>query len=1027
MMRLNILIQEQRAVKGVLLLLFGAFGFLGTVGTAQAQNSAPAGTTASGLTRLSRITVTGSHIPRTSIVTAQPVIRISRQQIDASGFQTVEQLLMNLSTTGPSLTRQINNGNEGAGYETVNLHDLGRQRVLVLVNGKRWITTLSGFVDLNTIPLSIIDHIEVLLNGASAIYGSEAIAGVINLVTIKNYNGANVSAYLGGYDAHGVGGGFDGKTQQYSFTVGTSGDKSAVLLSAGYYKQDPVWKGNRTISKTPFVGFGVYKGSPDSGRFRVLLTGAGNTPNGCSGSPGSVCDINSPDPNDPSGFHKWSVLDNFNNKPFNYLLQPSERWYTYVQGHYDLTNNVSFHFTTTYQRRNSVQDVSFAALQLGLTGNNSANGQQIGVSANAPGNPFGVDLVPYSNSSPQFSAWCARFGSPNCSTQYDELLSVVRPTGELGPRYFIQNVNTFYFNGGFNGFFGLFNNQWQWNVDYIYSQTLATDVKKNFSDTVKVQEALSYGCASDPSCVPMDIFGRGGISPAAANFVSLTGHDNSETVLRDYAANIAGNFWNSWYAGPWGVALGYEYDELGGFSQPDALFSTGNVNANSSKPTSGRENTNAQYAELNIPLARDMFLAKDLSIDLAQRFSQFHWVGNGNVFNSKTAEITTIQEGKYAHSSTPRVTFKWQPINDILIRGSWSQAFRIPSVSELFQGASQNEPGVNDPCALNPSTTPRSELPPGCNGHFHIQQGSQIRTIVGGNAQLQPEKSLTRTIGFVVSPRVVPGFNFSADYYKSEVTNLIQTAGPQYWLDSCYIDQNPQSCARVQVAGSGDNTTVTSITDLNENGGSQKVEGWDLSANYRLPVTSIGTFSVHLEMNFMQKDVICLPTGICQDIAGTVGPTVTGATGSHSAQRGAQPKHRYQFRLGWNYGSWSAHWNVYVIGPVWENCAFSRLNGRGLTFQPGVNPVFGWCSKIISFNSSHTRITKGVNRLGTTIYNDVQASYTVSAWNATFTLGIDNLFDKVPPIGRDVFENGFYPSPYRLPGRFIYGRIRVQF
>jgi len=518
-------------------------------GSAWAQTAAAV----SGKTKLGRITVTGSHIPQTSIATAQPVLNITRSQIQATGFQTLSQLLMSLSSTGPSLSRQINNGNVRSGYETVNLHDLGSQRVLVLVNGQRWISTLGGFVDLNTIPLSMVSRIEILLDGASAIYGSEAIAGVINIITVKNFNGATVHAYYGGYDARGAGGGLDGKTQQYSFTVGTTDEHSAVLLSAGYYQQDAIWKDNRWISREPRIGYGVVGGGiTPGGRFRVHLGSYGTSPNGCAG-PGTLCDISGPTTYDPSGFHPYSLYDRQNPEVFNYLMEPSERWYIYSQGHYDLTDDVSFHFTTTYQHRDANQVIVPTAFSLGETGHNTQNGLNIGVASNAPGNPFGVDLVPYAETSSQFLQWCQLYGSPNCATQNDLLVSLGRTAVELGPRVFAENVDTFYFDGGVNGFFQLGSNQWQWNTDYIYSQSMQTNITSGFANTTRLQNALSYSCATTAGCVPINIFdgaiangGAGSISPAAASYIGMIAHGARQETLRDYNGTVSGNFWNSW-------------------------------------------------------------------------------------------------------------------------------------------------------------------------------------------------------------------------------------------------------------------------------------------------------------------------------------------------------------------------------------------------------------------------------------------------------------------------------------------------
>lgn len=999
-------------------LAVGGAGVLIGSGSALAQSPQP--THASNKrTKLSQIVVTGSHIPRTSIATAQPVITIDRQEINNTGFTTVGELLQNMSSAGSALNVQYNNGGNGA--ELVNLHDLGANRVLVLVNGQRWIPTLSGAVDLTTIPLSVVDRIEVLLDGASAVYGSEAIAGVINIITKRDYNGAQAHGYYGAYDGHGDGGGWDGKTQKYSFTVGTSNERSGVLLSGGYYQQQAIWAGQRTISKEPRVGFGNQNGSAGTpgGRFLIMNT-AGSNVASCTPSV-ARCDLSGPDANNPSGYHQWTNADRYNFAPANYLRTPQERWDIFSQGHYDLTDNVTFTFTTTYQRRNSSQVLAPNPWFFGLFSGKEANGLKIGMAKNAPGNPFGADLVPYRPTSSGFATWCNRFGSPTCSSNYDVLLLYGRRPVEVGNRDFSENNQTFYFNGGFNGYWQMLNNQWTWNANYIYSQVLDTRVKQGWANTARLQQALSYNCANEPGCVPLNLFGGAGtITPAMGNYVMFTAHRVIKEVLRDYNATVAGQLMNGWYAGPWGVAAGYEYEAYDGFDQPDALVSEGNTIGNVTQPTNGRENTNAEFVELHLPLAKHMAFAKELGIDVAERWSQFHWNGIGNVLNATTQTVGTGTAAAYAHSATPRVTLKWRPVADFLVRGTWAQGFRIPSLSELFFGASDNHPAVVDPCAVA-----ASQLPAGCNGVVHVQPNPQIRTTVGGNAYLHPEKATTRTAGFVYSPTFLPNFDFSADYYKTEVVRIIQSAGAQYYLDDCYVAQNPTSCQHIVVTGGA----ITNIINLLNNGGSRKVEGWDLAADYRFPVTPIGQFSVRATANFMQSDVYCSINGQCTEEAGSAGPS------SETGSRFGQPKHRYNVALDWNYGAWSAVYRIRIIGPMWEDCTQSELNtrgrGGGAEGVTATSPrTFGWCSKIVSYtyDSQGTpfSVKQGINQLGTTVYSDVQCSYTVRPWNATFTLGVNNLFDKQPPISRSTFANSYLPM-YDTPGRFVYARVAVHF
>ncbi|MGA7965828.1 MAG: TonB-dependent receptor, partial [Gammaproteobacteria bacterium] len=763
----------RQAVRGALAV--GAAGSMVGAGVALAQTAPPAGT-AAGTTKLSNITVTGSHIPQTAIANAQPVINISRQQIETSGYTTVGNLLQGLSAAGPALNQAYNNG--GTGQVFFDLHNLGSQRVLVLVNGQRWLPTLGGSVDISTIPTAIVDHIEVLMDGASAIYGSEAMAGVINIVTIKNYNGAQASAYMGMYDGHGDGGGWDGKTQNYSFTVGTAGDRSAVLLSAGYRNNGPVWAGQRTISKEPYIGTGTAFGSsgtPD-GRFVFYdpnWASRGNTNGACGSSaafgyPG--CDFTGPI-NSTNPFGSAPFTQHFNYAPQNYLYTPQETWYAYTQGHYDLTDNVTFNFTADYDRRNSSQVLAPNPWFFGLAGSEFVNGHAIGVAANNPYNPFGVDLVPGFPSYGNGQYFCQNYGSPTCSTNYETLFFYGRRPNEVGNRVFNQNSQTFYFNGGFKGYWQMFGNQWTWNANYIYGQTLVTNLTTGLASTARIASALGAGCTNDPSCVPLNIFGGlGTITPDQANYILFNAHSVDQQVLRDYNANIGGSFFNSWYAGPWGVAAGYEYQEFDGFFQPDALVAAGNTVGNATKPTSGRQATNAEYAELSIPLASDLPFAKALGIDLANRWSQFKFDGIGSKFVN--GAIVNYPANGRAHASTGRVTLKWQPIQQLLFRATWAAGFRIPSISDLFGGASDNFPGLSDPCAgANPAQY--------CPGP-HAQPNAQIHTTIGGNPDLQPEKSISRSLGFVWSPSFAEGLDISADYYKIEVVNQITRKGGQY-------------------------------------------------------------------------------------------------------------------------------------------------------------------------------------------------------------------------------------------------------
>src|SRR5882724_3269589 len=248
-----------RIIRG--LLISGAVGALQTT-PAFADDTPPDQTTPppkENAAQLGKIEVTGTRIKRADVEAARPVTVITAQQIKETGLTSIGDVLQALPSGGAAVNRQFNNG--GSGRSNADLRNLGPDRLLVLLDGKRVINGLAGDVDLNTIPVAVIDHIEILQEGASALYGSDAISGVINLITVQRFNGAVANVYLGKFDAHGDGGGWDGQEQQYDFTLGSSGDRGGVVMNASYVNESPIMAGNRSISKEPVIGAGKSAGS----------------------------------------------------------------------------------------------------------------------------------------------------------------------------------------------------------------------------------------------------------------------------------------------------------------------------------------------------------------------------------------------------------------------------------------------------------------------------------------------------------------------------------------------------------------------------------------------------------------------------------------------------------------------------------------------------------------------------------------------------------------------------------------------
>ena len=1062
-MKKNLLQQAvQRALYAGLLPLAAAPSAFAADQTASATTT----TTDTSTAQLGKIEVTGTRIKRTDVETAQPVSIITQSQIKASGLTSIGDVLQQVSSMGAAQNTQFNNN--GNGSTQLNLRNLTAVRLLVLLNGQRVATDQTGTVDLNDFPSSIIDHVEILQDGASAIYGSDAIAGVVNIITVKNYNGGEANAFVGEFDGKNDGGGWDGKIQSYDFTIGDSGDKSNVVMNIQYVNQSPMFAGNRSISKEPLVGGGAAAGSSGAagGRFIVLAHGnkaAAINANGCAFY-GSVnltfCDLTPKVPgNTATGQNSLSSLRGFNNNdrfnyaPLNYLVTPNERTSMFVQAHYDLADNLTFNTMAIYNDRVSQEQLAPSPIFIGAGGSNFANGQIISVSALNPYNPFGKGLVGSSVTHTTTNTAGVKTKPPSCYTAgtcYDLSLLGRRPL-ETGNRLFNQEVESFAFRGGFKGYFNMLGNEWDWDAGYNFGKRYRSDITNGLLNTERLQIAL--GGATDngngtvtntapctingqaaPGCVPLNLFGganqatgAGSITPDMAKYVLFEAHDVFGAAMRDYVANISGDLFDL-PAGPLGLAMGVESLDNNAYQHPDALTQEGNSTGSTVESSNGDENTKAEYIEFNIPLVTDAPFMKDVSLDVAERWSQFKWKG-GNLGDPGAG----VQHS--AANASGRAALRWQATDALLLRGSWSQGFRIPNVSEFFLGNSDNFPGLSDPCVGGAGAKPGTV---GCSTGTVIQPNGQIKTTVGGNSNLKPERSISRSAGFVYNPSWLPGFDFSADYWKIDLLNAVSNVGGQTILDGCYIGGNAAYCKLITRGGGPQGNSasaglISDILNINVNTGGIKTEGVDVSTHYKFPSTSVGDFKAGLDWTFTQQFVLSVPFGTgalsSQEISGT--DSTPNAVGANTKVAGV-PKQRGSINLAWNSGSWSATWAVEYVSHLTEDCngiytfigsttspLAKELVATRCTGQP-TNTAFG----SYPFDSA-TKVP--TNHIGATTYHDVSATYHDDGINTDFTFGIRNLFDKEPPIDMSAFANSFLPTFYRAPGRFFYGRIGVKF
>jgi iron complex outermembrane recepter protein len=935
------------------------------------------GADASSSSALGEITIVGTRIPRSSIETARPVVTLSAKQIQATGLVNVGQILQHITSAGSAINSNVDVG--GNGETNLDLRNLRPNRVLVLVNGKRWITGLQGAVDLDQIPTSIIESVQVLKDGASSIYGSDAISGVVNIITRKSFVGAEANAYVGEYN---YGGTWDGPTKQYSAMLGFGNDKGNITFNAQYQTNDAIPDCSRPISCVPYYGTPVGSSFSPNGRYEfypppgsALYTDTTLCPPNSKGIPFcNVTTIPGTPGNSLSDFKPFTSADQFNYAQLYDLVAPNQSTDLYVQGNYTFNNYVEFHTTAMYNHHVNIESYSPVNLDIGGGGIGSL------ISASNPYNPFGCDLN-------------ANVKAPSPGVCQLVLAGIRILAG--GFREFTATTNTYYYNGGLDGSFNLGSRKFVWNADFTYGQELEWDLTPAGEYNVaNLNEALGPISGCTGSCVPMSFFGSGGITPAMLKYVGASEQSTTTQWMKDYEVNLSSGDVLDLPGGPLGFNIGFEYRQLYGANQPDSLQEAGISTDGAVAPTAGGYSVKSEYAELEVPLLQKLPLVKAMDVDLAARRSQFSSFGS---------------------DTTKQVGFRWQPNGQVLVRASWGTGFRAPDINELYQGQTQAAPFVLDPCNAAQLQTESQQTAANCAAagvpvgiYTQPVNGEFDNVTVGGNPHVQPEKSTTRSVGFVVNPNILPGFDINADYFKIQVNNLIGNFGAQNILDACYIGGVAQFCNLVQRNSVG---VVTVLDDIETNVGNIQTEGIDVGLDYVFN-TRFGEFRAQFQSTFTTEynELIPSATGGPPQIyhyAGWEDGTVYGASPS------SFPRNKSILSVDWSAGNWAALWRVRYIGAMTEDC--TGFTQYGVCSDPKADTV--------SFTGSGLIPT---NRLGSTVYNDASVSYAVPMLHSRFTLGANNFLDRNPPVSYSAHNLSFDPTTYDVPGRYVYARISAQ-
>ncbi|MBC7986511.1 MAG: TonB-dependent receptor [Sphingomonadaceae bacterium] len=898
-----------------------------------------------------QIVVTGSRIRRDPLDQDQPVVFVDREDLDRTGLSSTAEVLQRLPGSGGALNSRFNNsgnfgnppdgGGVGAGAAEVDLRYLGSRRTLVLVDGLRYVNAASasgvpGSVDLNSIPEGMIERVEVLQAGASPIYGSDAIAGVVNIITRSQQDGFLASAQLGIFDEG------DGFSQNYqlSWGAGSSDDRTRVVVGVNYVDQEGVSSGDRSLSLFPTPGATACDASCSSGtpNGRFIVLGQDLT---------LIAPVIGRTPTLADYRDFMSPADRFNFAPFNFIQVPVERYGGFVNLTHEFSEDVTLRVRGLYNRRNSANQAAPLPLFVGPSAGNGNLLDTIVIDATNPFNPFGT----------------LRGDDPDTEENEATYDFIGRRVIENGPRRYEQSVDTYYASATLEGRFDLLGHDWFWDVNGVWGRNKAQQEVHGNINAANLARALGPVADCTGGCVPFNIFGgQGSITEAMLNYVAFTQDDSSRQRLWDVSANLTGGLFDL-PGGTVGIAIGVAHRDQTGQFDPDPVVAAGLGSDIPALPTSGGFNVDEAFAELRLPLLSDTPFFHRLELAGAARFSDY----------SISGSTTTFSAG-----------VNWEPIEDLLFRGSWAEGFRAPSIGELFGTPSRFDQEVVDPCSAVGGA-----IPPGVAANCiaegvpadgsYVQLNAQLPVVTGGNESLAPESSESWGAGVVWRPSFLPRLSLEANYFNIQVDGAIAAIDAETLLGRCATAGDPLSCDAIDRSATGQ---VTQIRGVLQNIAGIETDGVDLILNYRGPETGAGAFGLYWSSTFLFNYTVTVPA--------TVGVTVIEREGTEQGSPDqAFPEFKSTAILDWSLGEVGA-----------------SLTGR---YIAGVDEANG-------------------NRMDDRLYTDVQLR-----WNPDwldeglgFAIGANNLFDVDPPPCFTCGLNNMDPTTYDVPGTFFYARVTLR-
>lgn len=915
-----------------------------------------------------RIEVTGSRIQRAEFESASPVASFDAEDIAKTGLTSVDEFLKFIpATSGFQLGATTNNGNDGA--KKIDLRGLGFNRTLILINGKRSIGDVNsdGAVDLNQVPMSMVKRIDVLKDGASTIYGTDAIAGVVNIILQDDFEGVRVSGSAAAGTSE-----WDAKQKTFSVLMGTASDKGSLTVALEYNSQEELKQGERDWAHDALYPRATYDDNGNVTAFNPVASGSSNSRTIRLTDEQIAAVVAAGGPEEGN----WVVdsasgqvrpynpdTDVYNYAPVNALITPNDRFQIALNGKYEVADGTNAYVDAFYTQRESLQrlapDASFGRQDRQYIWDN-------------PNNPFGAaDRNPYGV---DFSA------SSLEEATADPLkgIHINRRFTESGGRIFTQKAHTYRILAGLEGEVG---DGMFYDVSFTHGYNEQLDNTKNYHRFDRWQMiANAPNCAASTDCSEVGLLNPfadfGTITPEQMAYLSANSlKDFSYGELRHFIATLSGEIETDFGGGFIGWAAGFENRKERGESIPDEFSAGGLTTSGASDPQKGSFSVDEVYFETFIPVA------DSLSVEAALRYSDYE-----------------NNQGQSFDSTNFKVSVDWRPLDNLKVRGGISTGFRAPNITEMNQDESTGFPVVDNICEfleirndLTDTQRANCTLANGRSKELGFAWQATYTTKAPDDASLVPEESVTTNLGIVYTAPIDDNLVFSIDYWRIDLENVIGATPYQLLLNSCMNSEGLKGAACSAFPTGSDGVARPLAGGLpNEatyafgNVGELDTSGIDFELDYsteadlgftdRIGVRVSGTYNIERVETWVEL-------GLERDMVGNAYPFEI------------YPELKFTTSFIFGGDNWDANYDLRYISETTD------------ALRPG--------------SITDDNIADAV------LYHDVSASYSMD--NARFSVGISNLLDKDAPRYHSGFNANTAPGTYDTIGRRLFASFKLDF